>query len=376
MKVRIVRPSSLSSEEVNAWDRIRKADMRYRSPYYTFEFAQLMELCRSDARVISASGGELSSPVFIPVQASMTGFARPLGAPFCDSSGPILENGAEAAVPIILERAGVAAYRYTGLMDPDGEYKRYGRDQVEAYFADLDVPFEDYLESRRAAYPKHFKKARRLSRQAAREAGELAFRFQEDDKETMKTLIAWKREQYQRTGLHDVLAAKWARRMLMLLLGAKSEGLEGVLSTLRIGGELAAAEFGLRSGDVLHGWIAGYNPKFSSYSPGILLQERLLEAACAAGVRRADLGVGASHYKKYYASSTMMLEEGVITASGAGGAVRGALSGAWMRLEGASHDGTSKLAASARRRLDNILAAETTLNGRLRGVIQAFAKPR
>ena len=188
-----------------------------------------------------------------------------------------------------------------------------------------------------------------MSRQAAREAGELEVCFHEPAPDILETLISWKREQYQRTGLHDVLAPDWSRAMLHACLTSESPILSGVLTTLRIDGKLAAIELGLRSHDVLHGWIAGYNQDFANYSPGILLQERLLQGACEAGIKRADLGGGAHHYKKYYGSDTVALSEGLVPACGFGGATRSMLGDAWMMLERAPLGPAARFAGSARR---------------------------
>ena len=371
MNVRIIHPSELLSDEASQWEAIRQNDGRFSSPYYSYDFTRAVGECRADARVIVADG--VAGPrVFIPVHITGVGLARPIGAPFSDSNGPIFCAGDEALIPEILKQAGVFAFRYNGVEDSAGEFQSFHRNAFEAYYADLGIGFDDYLEARRSAYPKHFKKARRLGRQAAREAGELELRFHEDATETLDSLIIWKREQYRRTGLHDVLAPKWARDMLRKLHKIESDSISGVLTTLRIGGQLAAAEFGLRSGEVLHGWISAYNPSFSSYSPGMLLQQRLLEAAFESGITRADLGSGAGHYKKYYASNTIELHDGVIPSNGVIGAARGAFSNAWHSIEHAKLGSASDYAGKIRRRLDNILAVETTLGGRMRGFARAF----
>ncbi len=374
MRVEINHPSALTESDWNAWSEIRSSDPRLDSPYLSPEFTRILGSARLDAKVIVAFDETEKPFCFLPVQVSGFGLARALGAPFSDCHGPIIANEHMLQLPRILQLAGISGYAFTGMIAPDDFDVGIVRDTNQASIADLSPGFDVYLESRRSEYPKHFKKARRLGRQSAREAGELTLEFHSSDVGVLHQLIDWKRQQFLRTGLHDVLAPKWVRDMLQRCMNAQTSDFSGVLTTLRMGEDLAAAEFGIRSGSVLHGWISGYNPDFSAYSPGTLLQERLLEAACDQGVLRADLGVGADHYKKYYASGSQELATGVVLAEGAAGHLRRVLGGAWSFAEQSPFGPVAKLAGSARRRLDNILAVETTLSGRVRGVRQAFRR--
>lgn len=373
MRVEIIHPRTVTEPDWDTWRKLRKASDGLASPYFAPEFAQIIGEARKDARIVIARADSGEARAFLPIQVSGLGFARPLGAPFTDYHGPVLSADTEQdIVPFMLKKAGCAAYGYTGLPLSKDVFASSRRSTLDSAVADLTPGFVVYLESRRAEFPKHFKKARRLGRQAEREAGELELAFHAPDANTLETLIGWKREQFARTGLHDVLAAPWVRDMLTRCMMAQSEDFSGVMTTLRINGELVAAELGLRSGALLHGWISGFNPNFSAYSPGILMQERLLKAATENGVTHADLGVGAAHYKKYYASSTAQVSEGLIPAQGVCGALRRAGGDAWRRFESAPIGPVAGVAGKMRRRLDNILAVETTFSGRARGVVQAL----
>jgi CelD/BcsL family acetyltransferase involved in cellulose biosynthesis len=148
----------------------------------------------------------------------------------------------------------------------------------------------------------------------------------------------------------------------------------GVMATLRYGDKLAAAEFGLRSGGVLHGWMAGYDPAFASCSPGLVLEERLLERAAAAGVTEAVLGTGEAHYKKYYASFYTAVDDGVATASGFAGGARALAAGLLRAVEQGRIGPASRFAGRTRRRLDVILAVETSMGAQARGLVRALGE--
>ena len=372
--MRICHPSDLDPELVTAWRDIKAAHSCYLSPFYAPEFASITGQCREDARVIVAHDENAQAFAFLPVQEmEKSGLVRPLGAPFCDSAGPILRLSKHCILPNILRLARITAYRYQGF-DGVGRDSSTTAEHDNAFFVNFDQPFDAYLEARRSSFPKHFKQVRRLNRQVEREIGKIEFSFHAPSEEVLSQLIEWKRAQFQQTGLHDVLKPDWTRKMLFLCMNSNEIGFQGVLSTMHIDGKLAATELGIRSHNVLHSWISGYNQDFRSYSPGILLQQRLLEAACEADIQRVDLGTGAEHYKKYYATHERPLQTGVVHAASLSGEMRRTLSRVWSQLERSPV--LPGKATGLRKRMDNILSSERDLPNRMRGLIKAISRRR
>ncbi|MFC7290964.1 GNAT family N-acetyltransferase [Hirschia litorea] len=402
MNIKIISPADLSIEDMQAWRSICASSERYQSPYFSPEFFQIVGAARDDVRLVLAHNEAGEAIGFFPVQVSGVGLplARPVGAPFADYNGPVLRSGYEHIAADMLAQAGGAVYTFSGipvlgvdcLSEVEGEEDTYNlvdiqlcdpvllktglnvRGQMPAFIADLSPGFETYLESRRSTFPRHFKNCRRLWRKTEKEAGPLQLTFHEPSIEALETLIGWKQEQYERTGLHNVLSAKWARDMLRGCFEMQTPEFAGVMTTLRCDGKLMAAEFGLRSGSLLHGWISGYNTEYHSYSPGMLLQKSLLEAAANAGILTADMGVGAEHYKKYYASRMVPVCNGVIPATGVKGAMRGIGGEVWHQLERAPLGPVSGFAGKLRRRLDVILSVERSFEGRKQGLKRAFKR--
>ncbi len=400
MQYEVVVSEKLTPELVAAWREICHDNERYVSPYFTPDFISIAGQVRSDVQIVFARNEAGAIVGILPVQMSGIGLrlARPVGAPFSDYNGPILKAGYEHIAGEMLSYVKGAAYSFSGMpvvtdsadvlnadnadadlpidiskIDP--ELLKFGlsiRGKARAFIADLSVGYDAYLESRRSEYPKHFKKSRRLWRQAEKEVGKLELVFHDPSEEALDQLIEWKREQFQRTGLHDVLSPDWTRQMLRKCFQSQTPHLAGVLTTLRCDGKLMAAEFGVRAGDLLHGWISAYNPEYHTYSPGMLLQTRLLEAASHEGIKTADLGVGAEHYKKYYASRYLPVCNGVLVGTSLGGAVRGIGGEIWNNLEEASLGPVSKVAVKLRRRLDVILSTEQTMTSRKDGIMRAL----
>lgn len=376
MDVSLVLPRDLADADLAAWRAMRAADCRLGSPFLSPEFALCAGAVRRDARVLVVREANGEAALFLPLQLSRSGLARPLGAPMCDVAGPIARSAGDGILAQALGRAGVAAYAFAGwTAAPEAKGVRL-RGREDSAVADLSDGFDAWLLVQRERHPKHFKKMRRLARQGEKDFGVETVTFGRAAAEDLATLIGWKREQFARTHRHDVLGAAWTRALLDACAACESEDFAGVMATLRYGGKLVAAEFGLRSGATLHGWIAGYDPAFSSCSPGLVLQERLLERAAAAGVVRCVLGTGESHYKKHYTSFVDPADEGVVIATGLAGGARSLATGLLGAVEKGRLGPASKLAGRTRRRMDIILAVETSMEGQVRGLARAIGGDR
>ncbi len=373
MQVSLKHPDELSAADLSAWRAMRAADARLQSPFLAPEFAVAVGRLRPDARVLVASV-QGSVKLVLPMQVSSSGLSRPLGAPMCDVNGPVCADESVALLAPALGHAGMAAYAFSGW--PAAKLARgvKVRGREGSAVADLSRGFDVWLDAQRDLNPKHFKKMRRLARQGEKDFGKETVTFGPASAEDLVTLIDWKREQFTRTRRHDVLGAGWTRALLESCARHRGQDFAGVMATLRYDGKLAAAEFGLRSGSTLHGWIAGYDPVYSSASPGLILQERLLEHAAAAGVNWAVLGTGESHYKRHYASFHEPVADGVVIALGLAGGARAMAAGLLHVVEQGRFGPASKLAARTRRRLDVILAVETSMAGQLAGVRRALGE--
>ncbi|MDP3493512.1 MAG: GNAT family N-acetyltransferase, partial [Hyphomonadaceae bacterium] len=374
MDVSLKHPGELTFAEVDAWRVLRAGDAAYDNPFFAPEFARAVGGVREDARVVVVRGVSGSVELVLPVQLAASGLARPLGAPMCDVNGPVATPDMREKMGQVLAKAGIAAYAFSGWPDVRAMHGLKLRGREGSAVADLSRGFAAWLEEQRDLHAKHFKKMRRLARQGESDFGAETVTFGAARAEDLATLIQWKRDQFMRTRRHDVLRPAWTRGLLEACAAHKGEAFAGVMATLRYGGRLAAAEFGLRSGGVLHGWIAGYDPEFASCSPGLVLQERLLEQAAAEGVTQAVLGTGEGHYKKHYASHYTAVDDGVVTASGMSGGARALAAGLLHAVESGRFGPAAKLAGRTRRRLDVILAVETRMGDQVRGVTRALTE--
>ena len=356
-------PRELAEPDAAAWRAIQAAHVDFADPLMGPDFARAVGRVRADARVsVFRQGG--CAVGFLAYHLRPGGFVRAIGAPFSDYHALVAEPGLSAAEA--LAAAGVTAFRFTGLVDPHGAFE--ATSDLEAFAITLDGDAEAYLETLRAQSPKRFKNYRRLDHKLDREVGALRVVAPDQDPVAFQQLIAWKRDQLIRTGVHDVLRTDWTRGLMADLFETRVGQMRGLMINLYAGDRLVAGHFGVQAGDYYHPWIASTDPELAAWSPGQVFLTRAIAAMPGLGLRTYDLGASHDHYKRPYALTTRRVAEGLDTASTAQGRVAQLSEQAWV-LAG----GVASPVARLRRRLDSIVASELSLAGRARGLATAIA---
>lgn len=356
-------PRDLSVQDEAAWRALCAADRAYCSPLMGPEFAQAVGAVRDDARVtIWRDGGQMAG--VLAYHRRPGAFARPIGAPLSDYHGPILADGLDFAEALTLAR--LSAYRFTGLSAARGGVE--ATVAKDSFAIELAGSAEAYLEALRAASPKRFKNYRRLDHKLDREVGPLRV-VADTDPAAFGSLMAWKREQIARTGVHDFLGAAWTNALMRNLFERRDGDFQGLMLNLYAGDRLVAGHFGVRRGATYHPWIASTDPEMAAWSPGQVFLGRAIAAMPELGLATYDLGTGHEHYKRPYAMTVRPVGEGLATAKGAAGRVAQASEQAWV-LAGAGGEGP---VGRLRRRLDAIATVELSLGARTRGLAQALA---
>ena len=354
MTAEILRPSDLTPGDLEAWATFRGAEPVFCNPLFGSRWVQAVGRVRDDARV-AVFRREGKTVGFLAHHRDFGGYARPIGAPFSDLHALIADPINPITLSEAVQAAGLRSFRFSGLFEP-GERDGPGTQATIAHVVERG-PGDDLLEVIRARNPKRFKNWRRLGHKLEREIGSTALTAHDPCPEAYRTLIAWKRAQLRRSGLHDVYGPAWVRQLMDGLMDDPDPAFGGVLITLRAGGRLVAGEFGLREGGCFHPWIAAYEPDFAPYSPGILLQLGIIEEMERLELRRYDLGATSDHYKAPMASAQITLSSGVVQ-SRRPSAVAGALA-------------RTRLGARLDQRWEQIAAVETSAYGRMQGVLLA-----
>ncbi|MBO9708539.1 MAG: GNAT family N-acetyltransferase [Caulobacter sp.] len=367
LDVEILHPRHLAPEDVALWRVLAAAEPAFTNPLMGPDFAQAVGRVRDDARVavIRRDGQTLG---FLPHHRRPGGTARAIGSPLSDYHGLVSRRDADLTGGEVLRAADLVSYRYTGLIDP---YGVFGQAELKtAHVIALgNTDAATYLEAVRAASPKKIKNWRRLDNKLEREVGAVELVGGDRSRQAFDQLIAWKREQLARTGVHDFLGPDWTRDLMTDLFENQDGSFQGLMICLYAGDQLVAGHFGVRLNGVYHPWIASTNPAFADYSPGQVFFLRAIAAMPELGLDRYDLGPGHDHYKGAYALSQVQIADGTATAASMAGRVANSLDNV-LTLAGARGAGpVGKLT----RRMDAIASVELTMGGRMRGLVHAVA---
>jgi len=359
-------PVYLSQNDIATWRTLCASRPEFANPLLGPDFALAVGEVRADARVTVLRWPERVAG-FLAYHRRPGGFARPIGAPLSDYHALVGATGLDAEHALTV--AGLAAFRFTGLIDPNHAFGSGVVAEHQAYVINLRGSVDDYLEALRVESPKRFKNYRRLDHKMDRELGELRISAPDRDPEAFDKLIAWKRAQLARTGAHDFLRASWTRALMASLFNRDRGDFQGLMINLYAGDRLVAGHFGVRAGGVYHPWIASTDPDLAAWSPGQVFLQRAIAAMPALGLTSYDLGPGHDHYKRPYALDTRVVSEGAAVSAGSRGLMAQASEQAWA-LAGANRSG---LVGSFRRRLDVISASELSLADRAAGLAEALA---
>ncbi|MDP3175451.1 MAG: GNAT family N-acetyltransferase [Phenylobacterium sp.] len=361
-----LHPRDLAPADDAVWRLLCATDVALSGPLLGPDFARAVGDVREDARV-TVWREDGAAVGFLAHHRRPGAFARPIGAPLSDYHGLVARQRLDP--PEALAAAGLNAFRFTGLIDPTGALKGAIKSTREAFVIVLDGSAEAYLETLRAASPKRFKNYRRLDHKLERDVGPLSVVAPDRSIEAFETLIAWKRDQLERTGGHDFLRPAWTDRLMRSLLARTDGDFQGLMVNLYAGERLVGGHFGIRLGAQFHPWIASMDPELAAWSPGQVFLSRAISAMPSLGLLRYDLGPGHEHYKRPFASQTVSVHEGLATTLRPAGRAMQAFEDTWA-LAGARRGGAVE---RLRRRLDVIATVELSLPGRARALAQAFA---
>ena len=344
IRVEIVDAARLGPVERAAWRDLRAADPVLASPYFDLRFIEIAAQIAPGGKLAVVRQGDAVQG-FLPFQ-QRGALLQPLAAPLSDFHGLIAAPGLSVA-RLLAQLPGVRRARFGGLVAAISD-DLPGLAPRRAMAADLSHGFEAYLAGRDGRFLKDKRRRRRL---LERDHGPLNFSFRPATREDVAMIVARKRAQILRTHQYDVFACGWTVSLLEQLADASADDFGLRTATLRVGGQVIAAELGLLSGGRYHLWFPIYDPAFARYSPGALMTLDTLEALAGAGVTRVDFGVDADNYKRDFADPVEAVYEGLIER-------RRGPRGHPMRMMGA---------ARLARRFDRIVACEPGLVGQLRG---------
>ncbi len=314
MRVVLACPSELGPAETGAWRSMQCLTPVLANPFLAPEFALAVGGFRPGARVAVLYDGQ-SLAGFFPFERRRLGAGVPIcGWPGTPGQGLVHAPGWDWDPRELLRKCRLTAWQFDHLIPGQRPFAPYQAAVDPSPVMDLSGGFAAYHDGLRARSPRWCSAVARQGRSLEREAGELRFVAASRETRLMRTLMAWKSDQYRRVGGVDHFARPWFVGILDALQALRGPHVGGVLSALYAGDKPIAAQFGLRLGDLFVGWFTAYDPEFKKHSPGLVQFIRMAEALAAAGVRTVDLGKGGGGFKERLKSRDTFVAEGIVTA--------------------------------------------------------------
>lgn len=304
---------ALDDRLIAAWDGVQRSHAEYASPYLSPWFARAVAAVRDDVYVTVLE--DAGRPVgFFPHQRSGNR-GVPVAGTLNDCQAVVADPAAEWSPADLLRDSGLRLWDFDHLLAGESRFEPFARRRDESPIIDLAGGLDAYAAERRAAGSRRLEQLGRKWRKLAREHDGVRFEACSRDAGALRRVIEWKLAQCECTGAPAFFRESWAVELVERLLAQDEPGCAGALSVVWVGGEVAAAHFGMRSRTVWHWWFPTYADAWSAYSPGALLLLKLCEHVGAGGTpqRTIDLGKGEDAYKASFANGAVPLLEGHVS---------------------------------------------------------------
>ncbi|MEW2812603.1 GNAT family N-acetyltransferase [Streptomyces massasporeus] len=318
-RVLVLRPDELGPNDQKMWREIRTESGAPANPFLDPAFTVAVGQVRPGVRVaVLLDDG---SPVgFFPYEVGVLGRGRAVGLGVSDSQGAVLRPGIRLDARRLLRVCGLSSWEFDNLEAGQEVFVPHAVEELASPVVDIGEGFEAYARRLRAQSPGFLRQTLAKERKLVRQVGPVRFVYDARDPAALRALMEWKSAQYRRTGRRDRFAQEWITRLVGLLGESAEPECRGVLSVLYAADRPVAAHFGLRSRTVLSWWFPAYDRAYAKYSPGLVLQLRMLEAAAADGVETVDLGSGPARYKESLKTRDLRVYEGAVVRPVPGGA--------------------------------------------------------
>ncbi|MEW2356183.1 GNAT family N-acetyltransferase [Spirillospora sp. NPDC029432] len=356
MKITIVRPGDLGEAEIARWRELQRTDPDLGNPFLSPEFTLGVGRFRDTVRVaVAEDGGEVAA--FFPHERGPLGIGHPVGFGLTDLQGIVAPAGLRLDARDLLRACGLGVWDFDHLIARQLPFAPYHKVRRVEPVMDLGAGFAAFEEEMRRAAPKTHKTIRYKERKLGRDVGEVRYEFSSSDPADLTRLMAWKSDQYTRTGRTDRFARPW----IVDLVRHFHETGFGVLSVLRAGDEPVSAHFGLRDGTVMAGWFPAYDTRFGRYSPGMIGHLRLAAGCADAGITEIAMGRGGKEFKEGFKGREIVIAEGRVARPTAGAGLHWVRATPLNKARGAVLDDPRLY-----RHADRVLKAYARMRGRNR----------
>jgi CelD/BcsL family acetyltransferase involved in cellulose biosynthesis len=312
LKTRVINAKDIGQKYASVWREIVAQQTCLASPHFCPELAEIYGNVRPAAQVcVVEEGSEVIG--LLPFHRQSRSQATAIGGHLSDFQGAIVRPGVTWDTREVLRRAGIGRIRFTNWVEAGVSTTSSTATAFESPYINLADGFEAYRAERRHE-TRELQEGLRKARKISRDLGPLRLEMQCQDLTVLTQLLHWKSEQMVAARQCNALEIPWTKAVFQRVLESQSSTFSGMLSALWVGDELIAATMGMRSTAVIHGWVTAYSPKFSRYSPGVMLILELAQQCEQLGIDRIDMGRGDESFKTSFASGSYQVWDGMIDA--------------------------------------------------------------
>lgn len=310
MEIDVLRPRFLPPEMLARWRELQGSCIAWDSPFLSPYWPRALERAQDGVdrglRIIILYDNGRPQGFMAVRKGAYTAMAA--GAPLAACEGFVAAPDVEPDPMKLLRKLGVQRFDFSRMPSNQPGFTAYARGGSAGRIVDLADGYKTYASQRKA----ELKDLSAKRREAERDVGKITFTAGSTSKADLERLIELKRGQSKADGQTDIFAAGWPERLLKGLLGMNEPGFGGLLFTLRVGGQLAAAQFHLAGERSLHAWVAAEEAPFAQYSPNLVLTQHIMRWMDKSPYQRIDLGVGDSPQAKAFANAEQPLMHGFV----------------------------------------------------------------
>jgi CelD/BcsL family acetyltransferase involved in cellulose biosynthesis len=311
IKVQVKKVEQLSSDERASWVQYRKSTEWLDAPFFSPEFVRIVAQLNTNVRVAVIRNGR-SIIGFWPFEIhGRTG--KPVASIVSEMNGLILNADCQLNLSDLLTALELDRWRFDCVPLNQHEFAPHVIRKTESHYVSIREGFDHYRQFLGEKGTRQFHDNERKLRKIEREHGAVTWVWHQSESTPLDLLTKWKRDQYRRTGMCDVLGIPLVQSLLRNLIDQRTESFGGVLSCLEVGGKIVAIHYGLRDNCVMTSWFHAYDPQFAAYSPGRIGMFKLIEKANEHGIERIDFGQGDERYKLSLSNGCLSTGEGVVS---------------------------------------------------------------
>ncbi|HEX7799282.1 MAG TPA: GNAT family N-acetyltransferase [Asticcacaulis sp.] len=293
LRIETLRPQDLTAEDARLWRSFLARRPELSGPYFDIRYVQAAASAVPDAGVARFYDEDRVVGYF-PYQIR-SGALQPFGAPLSDYHGVIAAPGCDMPFGELLAATGARRLEFQGWIGPMCERARAL--PLRRRVAETSRGFAHWWATQDAEHHKFFKNIGRCERNVEKDFGGFAFTWERVTPDVLDWVLRLKREQYRKSGMHDVFDCGWTYAMLSALAALDDPDYGLRAGVFRHEGRIVAAEISLTDAEHVHLWFPAYDPAYYRYSVGILLTVAIIRHCAPLGIKSFDFGTGGEEYK-------------------------------------------------------------------------------